>query len=160
MIEDPLQTRRLQLAFAGVNESGSGDNCQTFAGLYSLIQTSIDTEQRRAYQIVKFIINLSNRSNACKDYFSSTANQWEFSINWLKQQMQTSWQWSPAQNISNEDTDTRSFQRTRSAQFTLEQAQSLLQQTTPNNDTSSSELMELNDTQSQSSSQSTLVGTD
>jgi hypothetical protein len=81
--------------------------------------------------------------------------------------MQTSWQWSPAQNVSNEDTDARSFQRTRSAQFTLEQAQSLLQQTTTtttttttNNDTSTSELMELNDTHSQSSSQSTLVGTD
>jgi len=76
--------------------------------------------------------------------------------------MQTSWQWSPSQNVSNEDTDTRSFQRTRSAQFTLEQAQSLLQQTTTtsNNDTSTSELMELNDTHSQSSSQSTLVGID
>jgi hypothetical protein len=69
--------------------------------------------------------------------------------------MQTSWQWSPAQNISNEDTDTRSFQRTRSAQFTLEQAQTLLQQTTTttNNDTSTGESMELNDTLSQSSSQ-------
>jgi len=76
--------------------------------------------------------------------------------------MQTSWQWSPAQNISNEDTDTRSFQRTRSAQFTLEQAQTLLQQTTTttNNDTSTGESMELNDTHSQSSSQSTLVGID
>ncbi len=78
--------------------------------------------------------------------------------------MQTSWQWSPAQNISNEDTDTRSFQRTRSAQFTLEQAQTLLQQTTTtsssNNDPSTSELMEVNDTHSQSSSQSTLVGSD
>jgi hypothetical protein len=75
--------------------------------------------------------------------------------------MQTSWQWSPAQNLSNEDTDTRSFQRTRSAQFTLEQAQTLLQQTTTsNNDTSASESMELNDNHSQSSSQSTLIGSD
>jgi hypothetical protein len=93
--------------------------------------------------------------------------QWESAINWLKQQMQTSWQWSPAQNVSNEDTDTRSFQRTRSAQYTLEQAQSLLQRTTAttsngnlNNEPSASELMELNDTHSQSSSQSTLVGSD
>ena len=61
--------------------------------------------------------------------------------------MQTSWQWSPAQNISNEDTDIRSFQRTRSAQFTLEQAQSLLQQTTPSN-----EFIELTDAHIQSSS--------
>ena len=75
--------------------------------------------------------------------------------------MQTTWQWTPPQNVSNEDTDIRTFQRTRSAQFTLEQAQTLLQQTaTTNNDTNTSELMELNDNQSQSSSQSTLVGTD
>ncbi|CAF1378096.1 unnamed protein product [Rotaria sordida] len=161
LVEDSLQTKRLQLAFEGTNESGSGDNYQHITGLYSLIRTSIESEQRRAYQTVKFLINLSNRNSACKDYFSSTAFQWEFAINWLKQQMQTSWQWSPAQNVSNEDTDTRSFQRTRSAQFTLEQAQSLLQQTTiSNNDTSTNELMELNDTQSQSSSQSTLAGID
>lgn len=101
------------------------------------------------------------RNSLSKEYFSSTSIQWEFAINWLKQQMQTSWQWSPAQNVSNEDTDTRSFQRTRSAQYTLEQAQSLLQQTTTsNNDSSTTELMELNDTHSQSSSQSTLVGID
>jgi hypothetical protein len=66
--------------------------------------------------------------------------------------MQTSCQWSPAQNLSNEDTDTRSFQRTRSAQFTLEQAQSLLQQTKPNksNASLSHDSMELNDNHSQS----------
>jgi hypothetical protein len=77
--------------------------------------------------------------------------------------MQTSWQWSPANNLSNEDNDGRSFQRTRSAQFTLEQAQSLLQQTTitPSNDTSSSEFMELSDNHNQSSSsQSTLIRSD
>ncbi len=109
-----------------------------------------------------------SRNNVCKDYFSSTVIHWESAINWLKQQMQSSWQWSPAQNISNEDTDTRSFQRTRSAQYTLEQAQSLLQQTATtiksngniHNDKSSNESMELNDNHSQSSSQSTLIGND
>ncbi len=107
------------------------------------------------------------RSNACKDYFSSTSLQWESAINWLKQQMQTACRWSPAQNLSNEDTDTRSFQRTRSAQFTLEQAQSLLQQTKPikfnenlSHDISNNESMEFNDNHSQSSSQSTLVVND
>ena len=74
--------------------------------------------------------------------------------------MQTSWQWSPANNLSNEDNDGRSFQRTRSAQYTLEQAQTLLQQA-PSNDTSSSEFMELSDNHNQSSSsQSTLIGSD
>ena len=71
-------------------------------------------------------------SQICKDYFTSTILEWESAINWLKQQMQSSsFQCSPAQNLSNEDTDKRSFQRTRSAQFTLEQAQTFLQQTRP-----------------------------
>lgn len=71
-------------------------------------------------------------SQICKEYFTSTITEWESAISWLKQQMQsTTHQWSPAQNLSNEDTDKRSFQRTRSAQFTLEQAQTLLQQTRP-----------------------------
>jgi len=105
------------------------------------------------------------RNNTCKDYFTSTVAQWESAINWLKQQMQTSWQWSPAQNISNEDNDTRSFQRTRSAQFTLEQAQSLLQQTTIStgnihNDPSAGESIELDDGHSQSSSQLKLIGSE
>ena len=120
---------------------------------------------------IKFFQNLlvAFRSNACKEYFSSNATQWESAINWLKQQMQTSWQWSPAHNLSNEDTDARSFQRTRSAQFTLEQAQSLLQQTKPikyngnlSNDISNNDSMEFTDTHSQSSSssQSTLIAND
>ncbi len=106
------------------------------------------------------------RSNACKNYFSSTAIQWESAINWLKQQMQTTCQWSPAQNLSNEDTNARSFQRTRSAQFTLEQAQSLLQQTKPikysgnlPNNISNSESMEFNDNNN-NNNQSTLIGND
>ena len=81
--------------------------------------------------------------------------------------MQTSCQWSPARNLSNEDTDARSFQRTRSAQFTLEQAQTLLQQTRPvkyngnlSPDLAPNESMDSNDNHSQSSSQSTLVGND
>ena len=64
MIEDLLQTKRLQLAFEGIQEStngGTGDTSQTCTGLYHLIRTSIETEQRRAYQTVKFLINLSNR---------------------------------------------------------------------------------------------------
>ncbi len=110
--------------------------------------------QKSIFFLLKKILSLFSRSNACKDYFSSTATKWEAAINWLKQQMQTSWQWSPAQNLSNEDTDGRSFQRTRSAQYTLEQAQSLLQQTTNENihhDTSTGESMDLNDNHSQSS---------
>jgi ubiquitin carboxyl-terminal hydrolase 9/24 len=61
LIEDLIQTKRLQLAFEGTNESGNGDNSQTLTGLYTLIRTSIESEQRRAYQAVKFLINLSSR---------------------------------------------------------------------------------------------------
>jgi hypothetical protein len=60
-VEDSLQKKRLQLAFEGMNESGLGENCQTFNGLYSLIRTNIEAEQRRAYQTVKFLTALSNQ---------------------------------------------------------------------------------------------------
>ncbi len=60
IIEDSLQKKRLQLTFEGI-EISNNDNCQSFNGLYSIIRTSIETEQRRAYQTVKFLINLSNK---------------------------------------------------------------------------------------------------
>jgi hypothetical protein len=60
LVEDSLQKKRLQLTFEGI-EISNNDNCQNFNGLYSLIRTSIETEQRRAYQTVKFLINLSNK---------------------------------------------------------------------------------------------------
>jgi hypothetical protein len=44
-----------------MNETGSSDNSQVFNGLYLLIRTTIETEQRRAYQTVKFLITLSNK---------------------------------------------------------------------------------------------------
>ena len=44
-----------------MNESVSGDNGQVLSGLYLLIRTTIETEQRRAYQTVKFLITLSNK---------------------------------------------------------------------------------------------------
>ncbi|CAF0908766.1 unnamed protein product [Adineta steineri] len=166
LIEDSFQTKRLQLAFEGNSELNTKDSSQNFNGLYSLIQTSIETEQRRAYQTVKFLITLSNKNSVCREYFSSTATQWEAAINWLKQQMQTSWQLSPSQNISNEDNDARSFQRTRSAQFTLEQAQSLLQLKTaiPSgnilNDSLANESMESTDNHSQSLSQLACIETE
>ena len=49
-----------------MNEFGGGDNGQNFTGLYTLIRTSIETEQRRAYQTIKFLINLSNRLRLIK----------------------------------------------------------------------------------------------
>ncbi len=56
-----------------MNESGSSDNNQVFNGLYLLIRTTIETEQRRAYQTVKFLITLSNKwvKSIGKGYFKS-----------------------------------------------------------------------------------------
>lgn len=56
------------------------------------------------------------RSNSCKDYLLKTAHNWEWSVNWLKKKMLdsnfTSWTLSK----SNEDSESRTFQRTKSAQ--------------------------------------------
>lgn len=58
LIEDSLQKKRLHLVFEGKEIN---NDCQIFNGLYSLIRTNIENEQRRTYQIVKFIITLSNK---------------------------------------------------------------------------------------------------
>ena len=53
--------KRLQMAFEGINEPISADKCQHFNGLYTLIRTNIEAEQRRTYQIIKLLITLSNK---------------------------------------------------------------------------------------------------
>ncbi|CAF1027234.1 unnamed protein product, partial [Didymodactylos carnosus] len=159
LIDDSLQDKRLCLSFDGVTERGGGDNIQNMNDLYSIIRASINSDGKRAYQCVKFLINLSTRSSTCKEYLYSAAPNWETAITWLKEQMTHNWAWSPSMNQSNEDSDSRSFQRTKSAQFTLEEAQRLLKSGNEN-----IELMDYdlnnnnsNNNNSQSSSQSTII---
>ena len=54
--------------------------------------------------------------------------KWQHAVNWLKSKMSESSYWSPSSDtiLSNEDSSTRTFQRTTSAQVTLDEAKAML----------------------------------
>lgn len=128
LIEDPLQLKRLRLAMDGYK-----DDDVVYNGLLSIVRQNQSCDAKKSYQCVKFIVTLANRSESCKDYLLKTANNWEWSVNWLKTKMieslgsssQYSSNWTSSKS-SNEDSDIRTFQRTKSAQRTLDDATALL----------------------------------
>lgn len=128
LIEDPLQLKRLQLAIDGYK-----DNDVVYNGLLSIVRQNQSSDAKKSYQCVKFIVTLANRSGSCKDYLLKTASNWEWSVNWLKTKMleslgnssQFNTNWT-SNKFSNEDSDIRTFQRTKSAQRTLDDATALL----------------------------------
>ncbi|CAF4515661.1 unnamed protein product [Rotaria socialis] len=86
-------------------------------------------EEEKARNIIK--INYFSKEQYMKRWDESVAEQVTQSQEYLLE-LNTFIHFSNFlldQNVSNEDHDTRSFQRTRSAQYTSEQAQSLLQLT-------------------------------
>lgn len=120
LIEDPLQLKRLQLAL-----DGSKENDTVYNGLLSIVRQNQGSDAKKSYQCVKLIVTLANTSSSCKEYLLKTAPNWEWSVNWLKKKMLDSCNWNPS-NKSNEDSESRTFQRTKSAQRTLEDATALL----------------------------------
>ena len=50
-----------------------------------------------------------------QDYLLQSPGKWQWSVHWLKQKIEQSY-WSPHSDLSNEDSNTRIFQRTTSAQ--------------------------------------------
>lgn len=67
---------------------------------------------------MKFLVSLANRIQVAKDYLLQSPAKWQWSVHWLKQKIEQSY-WSPHSEQSNEDSNTRVFQRTTSAQVTL-----------------------------------------
>lgn len=84
----------------------------------ALIQSQQNNDSRRAYQLMKFIVSLANRLQIAKDYLLQSPSKWQWSVNWLKQKIEQSY-WSPHAELSNENSNTRIFQRTTSAQVSL-----------------------------------------
>ena len=81
----------------------------------ALIQSQQSNDSRRAYQLMKFLVSLANRLQVAKDYLLQSPSKWQWSVNWLKQKIEQSY-WSPHADLSNENSNTRIFQRTTSAQ--------------------------------------------
>jgi ubiquitin carboxyl-terminal hydrolase 9/24 len=134
LIEDQLQLTRFRLAIDGYR-----DNNTFFNGLLSIIRQNQSSDAKKSYQCVKFIVTLANKCQTCKDYLLKTASNWEWSVNWLKTKMSDSASssissnynvsWSNSKFQSNEDSEIRTFQRTKSAQRTLDDATALLRST-------------------------------
>ena len=124
-IEDPLQLSRFKLAIDGSKEC--------YHGLLAIIRQNQSSDAKKSYHCVKFIVTLANQSGPCKDYLLKTANNWEWSVNWLKNKMSESSSvnsnyinWNSSKFQSNEDSEIKTFQRTKSAQRTLDDATALL----------------------------------
>ncbi|PIK60877.1 hypothetical protein BSL78_02193 [Apostichopus japonicus] len=90
-----------------------------------IIKKSTTTDSTRCYQCIKFLVLLANKCPTAKDYLMSIAPKWQWSVQWLKEKMSDHC-WSSSTNQSNESTQGKSFQRTMSAQDTLEEATALL----------------------------------
>lgn len=119
-LDDPLQYCRIRLVI-----DGSQENKAEFDGLLEIIKSNHTNDSRRSYQGVKLLVTMANRCMHAKDYLLQAPPTWQWSVNWLKQTMsEFNTQWSS--NTSNEDSNTKTFQRTISAQDTLAEATALL----------------------------------
>ena len=99
-----------------------------YDGLINLVQNSQNSDSCRAYQAVKCLVTASSKAPAVKEKLIQDPAKWQHAVNWLKSKMSESSYWSPSSDsiISNEDSSTRTFQRTTSAQVTLDEANAML----------------------------------
>lgn len=82
-----------------------------------MIRTNKECDSRRAYQCIKLVVTLSARCPLARDYLTRTQSQWQWSVEWLRGRMEDhSVAVSTAAVMSNEDSNTKNFQRTTSAQ--------------------------------------------
>jgi ubiquitin carboxyl-terminal hydrolase 9/24 len=127
LIEDDYQLARLKLTLDGYREGDTINN-----GLLQIIRQTQTTDAKKSYQCVKFIVALGTKSNACKEFLLKNATNWEWAVNWLKSKMcetqNSFYNWN-LKNESNEDAEIKTFQRTKSAQRTLDDATALLNST-------------------------------
>ena len=119
-IPDTIQSQRLGLLIDGGSET-AGD------GLLDLISNSQTSDSCRAYQAVKCLVTASSKSQAVKEKLLQDPTKWQHSVNWLKSKMSetSSSFWNNESLASNEDSSSRTFQRTTSAQVTLDEAKAI-----------------------------------
>lgn len=122
MLEDPVQGERLQIVIDGYID----DTSTEYDGLLNVIRSSHINDSRRSYSCIKFLVNLANKCTPVKEYLIQIPSKWQWSVNWLKKKMSEYWSPSITSTVSNEDSNRKSFQRTISAQSTLEEAKALL----------------------------------
>ena len=91
----------------------------------AVIKSSNTADSRRAYQCIKFLVQLANKCPQAKDYLLQNTSRWQWAVQWLKRKMNEHY-WAPHTSSSNEYSSSRTFQRTSSAADTLAEATALL----------------------------------
>ncbi|XP_062568779.1 ubiquitin carboxyl-terminal hydrolase 24-like [Saccostrea cucullata] len=122
MLEDPVQVQRIKMVIDGVSDSSG----TSYDGLLATVRLNHATDSRRSYTCIKSLVGLASKSAPVKDYLMQIPSKWQWAVNWLKKKMSEYWAPSSTSAISNEDSNRKSFQRTYSAQSTLEEAKALL----------------------------------
>ncbi|RNA35237.1 ubiquitin carboxyl-terminal hydrolase 24-like [Brachionus plicatilis] len=102
-------------------------------GLLTVIRNNLSKDPKKSYNCIKLIVSLANKNCNFKEYLLNVTSSWEWSVSWLKTKMSEnnfeSATFSPnSSNIqsSKKLDETKTFQRTKSAQTTLEHAMDLL----------------------------------
>ena len=98
---------------------------QSALSFIAVIKSSNSTDSRRAYQCIKFLVQLANKCPQAKDYLLQNSSRWQWAVQWLKRKMNEHY-WAPHTSSSNEYSNSRTFQRTSSAADTLAEATALL----------------------------------
>ncbi|KAA0199343.1 hypothetical protein HAZT_HAZT009314 [Hyalella azteca] len=131
-ISDQLHEERVVFLLEGGIDT-QGSKC---SGLLELINEYHTSDVRRAYQCMKLCVNISSRFTLARDVLSNTSSKWHWAVEWLKDTIHSALDSSSNFNVasaalSNEGSHTNVFQRTTSAQMTLEEATFLLSQMEP-----------------------------
>lgn len=145
-LEDPVQLSRLELVIEGtIDDSGT-----QYEGLIGVIRQNHLLDSRRSYSCIKFLVSLANRCSAAKNYLMQIPPKWQWAVNWLKKKM-SEYYWNPSSTstVSNEDSNRKSFQRTISAQSTLDDANALLMELETHEGTGSALDMDTNGNKSE-----------
>eukprot|EP00731_Ephydatia_muelleri_P019119 Em0011g1159a len=127
VMKDLLQQKRISFAI-------TGGKYQPNIAIFSTMRASSGTgtalgaigEPKRAYQVVKFLVGLANKTKPARDYLLEHCSEWQWAVPWLRKKLQSAEYSWPYPSLSNESSSTRTFQRTVSAQDTLEEANALL----------------------------------
>lgn len=91
----------------------------------AIVKSSNLADSRRAYQCIKFLVQLAHRCQPAKDYLLQNSTRWQWAVHWLKTKMNEHY-WTPQSTTSNEYSTSKTFQRTSSAADTLAEATALL----------------------------------
>lgn len=139
-IEDSWQTRRLLSALHGIQNEREG--------LFDIIFKSQNHFQKRAYQIIKMLVQLFTTIDFANDLLNNDdelKTKWKQARNWLHNEMERcrmlnmpnySFYQSPP---SNETSQTYYLERTQSARITLEKALRICPQNNKTNDNDQTE---------------------